>query len=57
MIMNPNTLEDRNTWSANHAAKVIKSEQGYDWARDRKDKRLFDYEQDIEDGEKEHGSE
>jgi hypothetical protein len=41
------TEEERASWPINHVAKVFKKFNAYDRDRDRKNKRLYDYEEDI----------
>jgi len=45
------TAEERASWPINHVAKVFKKFNAYDRGKDRKDKRLYDYEPDIVDEE------
>lgn len=35
----------RNLWQLNPVTRVIKNRKGYDRSRDRKDKRLYNYEE------------
>lgn len=48
--INQNTQE-HNNWPINHVVKTLKNEKAYDRARDRKNKKLYDYEPDIVDEE------
>ena len=38
-------------WPINHVAKFFKKFNAYDRGKERKDKRIYDYEQDIEEEE------
>lgn len=37
--------KQRNLWQLNPVTRVIKNRKGYDRGRDRKDKRLYNYEE------------
>ena len=43
-----NAKKYRNIWQLNPVTRVVKSRKGYDRGRDRKDKRLYDYEKENE---------
>lgn len=42
--------KQRNLWQLNPVTRVIKNRKGYDRGRDRKSKRLYDYEEDEDNG-------
>lgn len=42
--------KQRNLWQLNPVTRVIKNHKAYDRGRDRKDKRLYNYEEDEDNG-------
>ena len=45
--------EQRNLWTIHPATRMVESRKNYDRARDRKSKRLYDYEPDMIEEEEE----
>lgn len=49
--------EQRNVWEIHPATRMVESRKNYDRSRDRKDKKLYDYEADTIEKEEINDSE
>ena len=49
--------EQRNVWTIHPATRMVKSRKNFNRSRDRKDKKLYDYEPDIVEEEEVNDSE